>query len=208
MKILIVDDHMIVRQGLMQILVDEFETAVFGEAGNANDALQRVHEDTWGMVLLDLSLPGRSGLDIIGELRTIQPDLRVLVLSMHPETEYAVRALKAGASGYLTKQSAGEELVEAIRHIFDGGRYISRSLAEQLAANLTDGAGGLPHEKLSDREFQTLRLLAKGHSVKEIGATLGLSAKTVSTYRARILEKLELNSTVDIARYALAHGLG
>lgn len=207
MKILIVDDHVVVRQGLKQILADEFPKAVFGEAGTAAEALQCVHGKKWDIVLLDLTLPGRGGLDVLGELKAVQPNLPVLVLSMHAESEFAVRVLKAGASGYLTKQSAADELVAAIRKAIDGGRYITASLAEKLAMDLTSGSSRKLHEELSDREFQTMRLLAAGQSVKEIGGTLGLSGKTVSTYRARVLEKLQLKTTVDLARYALEHGL-
>lgn len=207
MKILIVDDHMVVRQGLKQILADEFPAANFGEAGTAAEALSKLEQDTWEIVLLDLNLPGRGGLEVLADLKVMQPSLPVLVLSMHPEAEFAVRVLKAGAAGYLTKQSAADELVTAIRKAIGGGRYITASLAEQLATDIAEGNDSLPHEELSNREFQTLRLLAAGKSVKEIGALLNISGKTVSTYRARILEKLQLKSTVDLARYAMEHGL-
>lgn len=207
MKILIVDDHMLVRQGLKQILADEFPKASFGEASNAADALQCVRGKKWDIVLLDLTLPGRGGLDILGELKAAQPDLPVLVLSMHPEAEFAVRVLKGGAAGYLTKQSAAEELLAAVNKVLSGGRYITASMAEKLATDVALGTEKLPHEELSNREFQTMRLLAAGKSVKEIGSTLGLSGKTISTYRARVLEKLQLKSTVDLARYALEHNL-
>lgn len=207
MKILIVDDHAIVRQGLKQILAEEFPKGTFGEAGTAAEAMQCVHGRKWDIVLLDLTLPGRGGLDILADIKTAQPALPVLVLSMHPEAEFAVRALKAGAAGYLTKQSAAEELLTAINKALAGGRYVTASLAERLAADLAAGTPRLPHEELSNREFQTLRMLAAGKSVKEIGVTLNLSGKTVSTYRARVLEKLQLKSTVDLARYALEHRL-
>jgi len=207
MKILIVDDHMLVRQGLKQIIADEFPQATFGEAGTAAEALKCVHAKKWDVVLLDLTLPGRGGLDILGEMKMIQARLPVLVLSMHPEAEFAVRVLKAGAAGYLTKQSAAEELLSAITKVVAGGRYITASLAEKLADDLARGTTQIPHEELSDREFQTMRMLAEGKTVKEIGAALDLSGKTVSTYRARVLEKLRLKSTVELARYAVEHGL-
>lgn len=207
MKILIVDDHMLVRQGLKQILAEEFPNVEFGEAATAAEALQCVQKNTWDIVLLDLNMPDRGGLDVLVDLKLLQPSMPILVLSMHPEAEFAVRVLKAGAAGYLTKQSAAEEMVTAIRKAVAGGRYITASLAEQLASDIAEGSTSLPHESLSNREFQTLRLLASGKSVKEIGGMLNLSGKTVSTYRARILEKLQLKSTVDLARYAMEHGL-
>lgn len=207
MKILIVDDHVVVRRGLKQMLADEFRGAVFGEAGTAAEAVKQAHAAKWDLVLLDLNLPGRDGLDVLVDLKTARPGLPVLVLSMHPEAEFAVRAIKAGAAGYLTKQSAAEELVDAVRKAAKGGRYVTVSLAEKLAADLAGGASQAPHEELSDREFQTLRLLAGGKTVKEVGAALGISGKTVSTYRSRILEKLRLRTTADLVRYAVQHGL-
>ncbi len=208
MKFLIVDDHVVVRAGLRQILEDEFPGASFGEAGSAAAARALVVGEPWDLVLLDISMPGRSGLEALGDLRQTRPRLPVLVLSMHPEAEFALRALKAGASGYLTKQSAAEELIGAVRKALAGGRYITAALAEKLAADIAGDFGpSLPHESLSDRELQTLQLLAAGKAVKEIAAELSLSAKTVSTYRARVLEKLGLRSTVELARYALRHGL-
>lgn len=207
MKILLVDDHQVVRQGLKQMLADEYPKAAFGEAGTAAEAVQAIHRQKWDLVLLDLNLPGRGGLDALGDFKAAQPLLPVLVLSMHPEAEFAVQALRAGAAGYLTKQSAAEELLAAVQKALEGGRYITASLAEKLAADVAGDNRQLPHEELSPREFETLRRLAAGHSVKEISATLGLSSKTVSTYRARVLEKLNLRTTVDLARYAIEHGL-
>lgn len=207
MKILLVDDHMLVRQGLKQILADEYPKAIFGEASTATEALQFVHAKKWDLVLLDLTMPGRGGLDVLSELKAVQPGLPILVLSMHPEAEFAVRVLKGGASGYLTKQSAADEMLTAVKKVLAGGRYITAALAEKLATDVALGTSRLPHEELSNREFQTMRLLAAGKSVKEIGEALNLSGKTVSTYRARVLEKLQLKSTVDLARYALEHGL-
>jgi DNA-binding NarL/FixJ family response regulator len=203
-----VDDHTVVRSGLRQILEDEFPRAVFGEAATAGDALALAIKEPWDLVLLDVTLPGRSGLDALADLRFACPRLPVLMLSMHPEAEFAVRALRAGAAGYLTKQSAAEELVAAVEKALAGGRYITASLAEKLAAEVSRGpASGSAHEALSEREFQTLRMLVAGKAVKDIAAELSLSAKTVSTYRARILEKLGLKSTVELVRYAMQHGL-
>jgi len=207
MKILLVDDHQVVRQGLKQMLADEYPKAAFGEAGTAAEAVQAIHRQKWDLVLLDLNLPGRGGLDALGDFKAAQPLLPVLVLSMHPEAEFAVQALRAGAAGYLTKQSAAEELLAAVQQALEGGRYITASLAEKLAADVAGDNRQLPHEELSPREFETLRRLATGHSVKEISSSLGLSSKTVSTYRARVLEKLKLRTTVDLARYAMEHGL-
>ena len=207
MKILLVDDHVIVRQGLKQILADEYPAARFCEAGTVSEALQQVRKEPWDIMLLDLTLPGRGGLDALGEFKEAQPRLPILVLSMHPEADFAVRVLKAGASGYLTKQSAAEELLGAIKKALAGGRYVTASLAERLAADLAGHSAVNPHEDLSPREYQTLLLLAGGKSVKEIGATIGISGKTVSTYRARILEKLRLKSNVELARYAIQHRL-
>jgi two-component system invasion response regulator UvrY len=206
MKILLVDDHQVVRQGLKQMLIEEYPKAVFGEAGTAAEAVKKIQQ-SWDIALLDLNLPDRGGLDILGDFKAIQPRLPVLVLSMHPEAEFAVHVLRAGAAGYLTKVSAAEELLAAVQKALAGGRYITGSLAEKLAADVAGATTPKPHETLSAREFETLRLLAAGRSVKEIGASLGLSGKTVSTYRARVLEKLQLKSTVDLARYALQHGL-
>lgn len=208
MKILIVDDHVIVRRGLKQILADEFAGAEFGEAGTAAEAVNTAHRQAWDVVLLDLNLPGRDGLEALADLKAVRPKMPVLILSMNPEAEFALRAIKGGAAGYLTKQGSTEELIAAIRKVTDGGRYVTASLAEKLAADIA--GGGEPqrlHEGLSDREFQTLRLLAAGRTVKEVGAMLGISSKTVSTYRSRILEKLRLRTTVDLARYAVRHGL-
>lgn len=207
MKILIIDDHLVVRRGLKQILADEFPGCVFGEAATAAEALSRVLREKWDIVLLDLNLPGRSGLDALGDIKRARRRLPVLVLSMYPEAEFAVRVLRAGAAGYLTKQSAAEELVAAIKKAVAGGRYITAALAEKLAMDLGQAGERPPHESLSDREYQTMALLAAGRTVKEIAATLALSVKTVSTYRTRVLEKLHVKGTVELARYALQHHL-
>lgn len=207
MKVLIADDHEVVRQGVRQILTEEFEKVTFGEAVNAADLLEKVRKHKWDLVLLDISMPRRSGLEALVELKKERPKLPVLVLSMFSEREYALRALRAGATGYLTKQGLGHELVQAVKKALAGGRYISPTLAELLAADLGKQGTGLPHEKLSDREYEVMKLIAAAKSVKEIASELSLGEKTVFTYRARLLEKLELKSDVEVARYALQHGL-
>lgn len=206
-RVLIADDHAVVRQGLIQILGDTPEMMVAGEATTGQEALDQVRAATWDVVVLDISLPDRSGLDVLKALRAERPTLPVLVLSMYSEDQYALRVLKAGAAGYLTKDTAAAELVKAIRQVVRGGRYVSPSLAEKLAFEIGTDLSRLPHETLSDREFQVLRLLAAGKSVKEIAAELSLSAKTVSTYRARLLEKMHLRSTAELMHYALQNHL-
>lgn len=206
-RFLIADDHAILRAGLRQILAEEYPGACFAEAADSRAALSAALDGEWSLVLMDISMPGRGGLEVLKELRAQRPRLPVLILSMHPEEQFAVRALKSGAAGYLTKASAAEELVQAVARILAGGRYVSASLAERLAATLGGAGEGLPHETLSDREFQILRLLAAGRAVKEIADELTLSVNTVSTYRARVLEKLALQTNADLTRYALTHGL-
>jgi DNA-binding NarL/FixJ family response regulator len=207
MKILIADDHEVVRQGVRQILREGFETVTFGEAISAAELLGQARKQKWDLVLLDISMPGRSGLEALVELKQQQPKLPVLVLSMFSEQEYAVRALRAGAAGYLTKKSLGRELVEAVKKVLAGGRFITPTLAELLAADLGRQETGPLHEKLSDREYEVMKLIAAAKSVKEIAGELSLGEKTVFTYRARLLEKLGLKSDVEVARYALQHGL-
>jgi two-component system invasion response regulator UvrY len=206
-RVLIADDHAVVRQGLKQILGDTPEMLVAGEATNGQEVLDRVRAETWDVVVLDISMPDRSGLDILKELQSEQPKLPVLVLSMYSEDQYAIRVLKAGASGYLTKDSAADELVRAIRKVVSGGRYVSSSLAEKLAFEIGTDTSRLPHETLSDREFQVLRLIAAGKSVTEIAAELYLSVKTVSTYRARLLDKMNLGTNADLIHYAIQNHL-
>ena len=207
MKILITDDHAVVRQGLKQILLEEFTRAEFGEATNAQEAIERVWKENWDVVVLDITMPGRSGLEVLKEIKKSRPKLPVLVLSMHPEDQFAVRMLKAGAAGYLTKESAGEELVGAIQKVLGGGRYISASLAERMAFYLDHDAHHAPHERLSDREFQILRLIALGKAVSQIAKELSLSVKTISTYRARILNKMQMTHNAELTRYALQMSL-
>jgi DNA-binding NarL/FixJ family response regulator len=207
MKILITEDHAVVRQGLRLILADNFKHAVFGEARNATEALNAVWKDKWDVVLLDITMPGRSGLEVLKEIKRSRPRLPVLILSMHPEDQFAVRLLKAGAAGYLTKESAGEELVGAIKKIIGGERYISSTLADRLASYLTVDVHKAPHERLADREFLILRMIASGKQVSQIAKELSLSVSTVSTYRARILRKMDLTNNAELTHYALQRGL-
>jgi two-component system, NarL family, invasion response regulator UvrY len=207
MKILLTDDHAVVRHGLKQILADEFKKATFGEARNAQEALNRVWKENWDVVVLDITMPGRSGLEVLREIKKSKPRLPVLVLSMHPEGQFAVRVLKRGASGYMTKESAPAELVGAIKKVLAGGRYVSPSLAEKLATYVSADAPKTPQEKLSDREFQVLRLIASGKIVSEIAKELSLSVKTISTYRSRILEKMEMKNNAELMHYAMQHQL-
>ncbi len=206
-SILIADDHEVVRKGLIQIITRSVPGAFVDETGNGQEALAMVQRKRYSLVLLDISMPGRGGLEVLKEIRGQRPGVPVLILSMHPEEEYAVRALRAGASGYLTKDSAAEELVGAIRKVLAGGRYVSASLAETLARELVSPADRLPHEALSDREFQVMRMIASGKTVKEIAEELSLSVKTVSTYRSRILEKMRIRNNAEIARYAVENRL-
>jgi len=202
-RILIVDDHALVRQGLKQVLADAFTRAEFGEADTANAALEKTWKQRWDIALLDITMPGKSGLDVLKEMVDAQPNLAVLVLSMHPEDQYAVRVLKTGAAGYLTKNTASEEVVGAVKKVLAGGKYVSASLAETLAEGLNAPAGKSPHEILSDREYQVMRFIAIGKSVKEIAFELSLSVKTISTYRSRVMEKMKLKTNADIIRYAV-----
>lgn len=207
MKILIADDHAVVRQGLKQILAAEFKRAAFGEAANGQQALERVWKEEWDVVVLDLSMPGRTGLEVLKEIKRSKPLLPVVMLSMHPEDQFAVRLLKAGASGYMTKESAPEELVGAVRKAMAGGRYVSPALAERMASYLVSDSQTPPHEKLSDREFLVLRLLASGKPVSAIARELSLSVKTISTYRARLLEKMGMSNNAELIHYALRNQL-
>ncbi|HEV8577951.1 MAG TPA: response regulator transcription factor [Thermoanaerobaculia bacterium] len=206
-RILLVDDHTVVRQGLKQILGETAEALDFGDAANGAEALQQARSGEWDLVVLDMSLPDRSGLDVLKELRQIRPRLPVLVLSMHPEEQLAVRALRAGAAGYVTKRTAAADIATAVNRVLAGGRYVSPALAERLAAELRAGDGKAPHETLSDREYQVFRLLAAGHTVKHIGGQLRLSPQTVSTHRSRILEKMGLSTNAELTQYAIQNRL-
>lgn len=207
MKVIIADDHSIVRKGLRQILQEEYPFAEIEEASNAEDLIHKTMSGTWDVVITDLSMPGRSGLDALRQIREVFPKLPVLVLSMHPEDQYAIRVLKAGASGYLNKDTAQDELVQAMRKVLAGKKYISSRVAEQMADVIEGNTEGALHELLSDREFDVLKMLAGGKSVSEIAAALSLSSTTVSTYRARILEKMKMKSNADLTRYALENKL-
>jgi len=206
-RVLVADDHAVVRRGVVQILAESPHIVVAGEASCGSEVLRAVRENDYDIVLLDIAMPGGSGLEVLKELQSLKPDVQVLILSMYPEKQYALRALKAGAAGYLTKDSAPDELIEAIERISQGNKYITRSLAQEMASELGGKAGKELHEALSDREYQVMRLLAAGKSVSEIATQLSLSVKTVSTYRTRILEKLNLKTTAEIMHYALAQGL-
>jgi two-component system, NarL family, invasion response regulator UvrY len=203
MKVLIADDHAVFRRGLMEILGESFPKMTFGEAKTAQETVDYVKRQQWEIVILDISMPGKSGLDILDDLKRLRPGLPVLLLSMHPEEQYAKRALKAGAAGYLTKESVPEELKLAVRRVLAGGRYVSSAMAERLAYDLRQGADTPIHELLSDREFQVLRMIASGKTLKQIASEISLSVKTVSTYRARILEKTGMKTTAELIRYAL-----
>jgi two-component system, NarL family, invasion response regulator UvrY len=207
MKVLITDDHAVLRRGLRQILEDGFGKVQFGEAANASEAIEQVAREHWDLVVLDITMPGRTGLEALKEIKAIKPNMRVLVLSVHSEDQFAVRVLKAGASGFLNKDSAPEELVKAVRKVLAGGRYVSASLAEKLAFNLDHPNDQPLHQTLSDREFQVLRMIGSGKTVSEIAVELGLSVKTVSTYRSRILEKMQLSTNAELTRYAFEHKL-
>jgi len=193
----------LVRQGLKLILADHFKQAVFGEANNAQEAFSRIAKEKWDVAVLDITMPGRSGLEALKEMKRLRPKLPVLILSMHPEDQFAVRMLKAGASGYLTKESAGDELVGAIEKVVHGGRYISPLLAERMASYLNVDVQKAPHERLSDREFLVMRMIASGKTVSQIAQELFLSVKTISTYRARILEKMHMKNNAELTHYAL-----
>ena len=206
-RVLIADDHAIVRQGLRQILSDTPDLTVAGEAENGVQAVQMVRSGDWDVVLMDVSMPDRNGIDALKLIKKEHPWLLVLILSMYPEEQYAIRALKAGAVGYLTKQSAPELLVTAIRQVASGKKYVSPSLAEELANAIGDDSERPAHEKLSDREYQTLCMIASGKTPAEIAEALNLSVKTVSVYRARLLEKMNLRNNAELTHYGLKHGL-
>ncbi len=206
-NVLIVDDHALIREGVKKTISGEPDMTVVGEAGNVVEMLKELERLSVTVALLDITMPGESGLDALKELRQNHPHLPVLILSFHPEHRFAVRALKAGASGYITKESATEELVQAVRKVANGGVYVSTALAEQLAMELKDTGTKLPHETLSDREFQVMRLFAQGKKSSEIAEKLGVSVNTVNTYRMRILEKMNMQSNVELSRYAVEQGL-
>lgn len=206
-KILIADDHSIVREGLKQIVAQSLEMAVLGEAVNGQEVLELVHKKEYDLILLDIAMPGRGGIDTLKQLRTEKPEIPVLILSMYPEDQYAVRAIKAGASGYLTKESAPEELIGAIKKVALGGKYVSADLAEKLVENLGQDNAEQDHTRLSDREYQVMIMIASGRTVKEIGDELSLSVKTISTNRTRALKKMGMKNNAEFTYYAVKKGL-
>ncbi|MEO5983901.1 MAG: response regulator transcription factor [Ferruginibacter sp.] len=206
-KFLIADDHSVVRKGLRQIMIEEFPDAQIVEVGDAEEMIKKIMQGTWDVVISDLSMPGRSGLEALQQIKQINNKLPVLILSIHPEEQYALRALKAGASGYLSKDMAADELVNAVRRVMLGKKYITPSIAEKLAAVFDQDPDKPLHEYLSDREFSVLKLLASGKSVSEIAHSLFLSVTTVSTYRARIMAKMNLKNNADLTLYAVENKL-
>ena len=207
LKALIADDHAVVRRGLKEILAEELNVAGFGEAGNTAELLELVRKEHWDILILDITMPGRSGLEVLKDLKHDSPRLPVLVLSMHPEDQFATRTLKAGAAGYMTKENAPAELIIAVRKVLSGGTYVSASLAEKLARELATDPGERPHEALSDREYQVMRMIGSGKAVGTIAQELSLSKKTISTYRAHILEKMRMKNNAEIIHYVLTNHL-
>ncbi|HYD94495.1 MAG TPA: response regulator transcription factor [Noviherbaspirillum sp.] len=206
-KILIADDHTILRDGLKQILSECSDMRVTGEADNGFDALSRIRSEHFDVVVLDMAMPGKSGIDLLKQIKTEQPKLPVLVLSMQKEDQYAVRSLKAGAAGYLCKDSASADLVRAIRKVASGGLFISPAVAESLALGLTSNREEAPHTLLTDREYQVFQMIASGMGVTAVGDTLNLSVKTISTHKTRIMQKMNFSNNADLIRYAIRHGL-
>jgi DNA-binding NarL/FixJ family response regulator len=202
-RILIADDHAIVRKGLKQLLVEHYPSAVIGEAGDVEDLVASVINGTWELVICDMSMPGRSGLDALSQLKQIAPKLPVLIMSMYPEDQYALRVLKAGASGYLSKETIHDDIIKAIETVRLGRKFITPAIAEKLADAIDGGNERQPHESLSDREFDVFKLLASGKSVSDIAEQLSLSPTTVSTYRARVIDKMNMRSNAELTRYAL-----
>jgi len=206
-RILVADDHTTIRKGVKLIFEDEFSELEFGEAKNANEVFKLVKEKKWDILILDVDMPGRNGLDILKQLKDDKEDIHVLVFSMHPEEQVAIRALRLGAMGYLSKDTADTELLKAVRQILNGKKYITPSLAEQLVTQLENPLNKALHELLSDREYQTLLLIASGKTVSQIGEKLSLSIPTVSTYRARILKKMGMNSNAELTNYAIRNNM-
>jgi len=206
-RILLVDDHPVVRQGIKQVLSDAFHPAQMGEASNAEEGMAEIKSTEWDVLVLDLSLPGTSGLDLLKDLRRERPTLPVLVLSMYSPDQFARRAMNAGASGYLTKDSNPNELIKAVGEVIAGRRYLNPAVVGEMVSPLQPESGQRPHEALSDREYQVLRMIASGLTVSQVAARLTLSVKTVSTYRARVLEKMNMKTTAELMHYGIQHGL-
>jgi two-component system invasion response regulator UvrY len=206
-RILLVDDHPVVRQGIKQVLAGAFQPAEVGEASNAEEGMTEIKSTNWDVLVLDLSLPGASGLDLLKDLRRERPTLPVLVLTMHSPDQFARRAMNAGASGYLTKDSNPVELVKAVGDVMAGRRYLNPAIGEELTGTLQPESKQRPHDTLSDREYQVLRMIASGLTVSQVAARLSLSVKTVSTYRARVLEKMGMKTTAELMHYGIQHGL-
>lgn len=206
-RILLADDHTLIRDGLKQIFADTEDLQVAGEAASGHEVLARVREGEWDILLLDLSMPGRSGLELVKQIKSEKPRLPILVLSMHDAEQYALRAMRAGASGYLTKDSEAPQLIEVVRKIARGGVFVSPAVAEQMAREIMPGTTSLPHTVLSDREYQVFRMIASGSGIGEIALELALSVKTVSTHKTRIMQKMNLANQTELVRYALRHKL-
>jgi DNA-binding NarL/FixJ family response regulator len=207
LRILIVDDHEVLREGVRRVLDKHLDNVTFGETGSAPEAIRLAREQDWDVVVLDLSLGGRSGLEVMEELRKLRPRLPVLVLSMHSEEQFARRSFKAGAAGYITKDSPRAELAEAVSKVIEGGTYVSPSLAEKLAVDLRRGSNRPAHENLSNREFEVMRLIASGKTNREIAGVLALSGNTISTYRARVLEKMGMKTNAELTHYSIQNKL-
>jgi two-component system, NarL family, invasion response regulator UvrY len=207
LQVLIADDHAVVRRGIKGIVSEEFDEVEFGEASTASQVLELVHTQRWDILILDITMPGRSGLEVLKEVKHGHPELPVLVLSIHPEDQFAIRTLRAGAAGYMTKENAPEELIKAIRKVVSGGRYVSSSLAEKLVVELAADTKKLPHESLSDREYQVLQMIVSGKTVGAIARDLSLSVKTISTHRTRILEKMRMKNNAELTYYMLSNRL-